>query len=229
MKIYCASDLHLGYERADYDAISAFFELVRKNADTLILCGDIFDLWRYPIDKIYKATLPGFKDCIEELRLTAIKVPVTIVPGNHDYNLAKLWPKSERGADISVSNEFAHEGIFFTHGWQFDVQQRRYSWAYGWLVTRFPYIYQKYMKKPVYMGMGKNDFMTPQIRAINDAAHRFGVKNKHKYVIMGHTHFPGIVPHGPKAKYGRVMNCGDFVDSCSYVVIEDGRPEVRYI
>jgi len=52
MKIYCASDMHIGYERTNYPKIEEFFNIAREDADELILCGDIFDLWRYPYDKI---------------------------------------------------------------------------------------------------------------------------------------------------------------------------------
>ena len=85
------------------------------------------------------------------------------------------------------------------------------------------------MKKPARMGMGKNDRMSPEIRAVHEAAHKFAFKNKYKYVVMGHTHVPIINSYNPKSKVGGVIDCGDFVDSCSYVVIEDGRPEVRYL
>ena len=221
MKIYCASDLHLGYERTNYDLISAFFDIVKREADSLILCGDTFDLWRYPVAKIEKATMPGFKDCLAQLKALAQDVPVHIIPGNHDYNLKKLWPKFEREYNILISNEFEHEGIFYTHGWKFDVQQRRYSWAYGWLVTQFPYLYQKYMKKPARMGMGRNDRISEEVFRINTEANTFARANKCKYVVMGHTHIPGI--------FGQAVNCGDFVDSCSYAIIENGKPTVEYL
>lgn len=220
MKIYCASDLHLGYEYADYDTISAFLEIVRKKADALILCGDIFDLWRYPISKIHKTALPGFKDCVAELRLTAMKVPTTVIPGNHDYNLEKMWPWPKRGK-IKISEGFALEGIFYTHGWEFDVQQRRYSWAYGWLVTQFPYLYQKFMKKPVLMGLARNDRITPQIKAVHDEANDFAIRNEYDHIVIGHTHTPGF--------YNRVVDCGDFVDSCSYLTIEDKKISIEYM
>ncbi|MDM7918857.1 MAG: hypothetical protein QUS12_06795 [Methanosarcina sp.] len=39
MKIYCASDFHIGYQDANYPKIKEFFELVKANAGELILCG----------------------------------------------------------------------------------------------------------------------------------------------------------------------------------------------
>jgi hypothetical protein len=57
MKIYCASDLHIGYENANYPKIEEFFDIVKDNADELILCGDVFDLWRCPFELIKKAPI----------------------------------------------------------------------------------------------------------------------------------------------------------------------------
>ena len=65
MKIYCASDLHIGYEHTYYPAVIELFEEVRKNADRLILCGDVLDLWRCPIEDIQKNN--ETKDAFETL------------------------------------------------------------------------------------------------------------------------------------------------------------------
>ena len=38
---------------------------------------------------------------------------------------------------------------------------------------------------------------------------------------MGHTHVPVI--------QDKLINCGDFIDSTSYVILDDGVPELKYI
>lgn len=38
---------------------------------------------------------------------------------------------------------------------------------------------------------------------------------------MGHTHEPVIRDH--------VIDCGDFIDSASYVILTDGVPELKFI
>lgn len=62
MKIYCASDMHIGYEYSNHLKIKEFFNIVKENADGLILCGDTFDLWRYPYHKILNTVKPDFVD-----------------------------------------------------------------------------------------------------------------------------------------------------------------------
>lgn len=221
MKIYCASDLHLGYERTNYDAIGAFFDLVKSEADELVLCGDTFDLWRYPVDKIGKSTLPGFNKCLKKLEDLGDIVPITVIPGNHDYALKTVW-KDAGKYNLEIKDEYIRENIYYTHGWKFDVQQRKYSWAFGWLVTQYPYLYQRYFRKPSSMGLTLNDAGMPEAKlAIRKAANDFAIKRGYTRIVIGHTHIPGI--------QGRVIDCGDFVDSCSYYIIENGVPELKYI
>lgn len=120
MKIYCASDMHIGYERSNHSKINEFLNIVKENADELILCGDTFDLWRYPYHKILNSVKPDFEDVMSHLKQTAAEVPTTIIPGNHDYNLMKLWKKHGK-YNVSIVDPFEKEGIYFCHGWKFDM------------------------------------------------------------------------------------------------------------
>ncbi len=44
----------------------------------------------------------------------------------------------------SIADSFEKEKIYFCHGWNFDVMQRFGSFAYGFLVLKFPSIYQRF-------------------------------------------------------------------------------------
>lgn len=224
MKTFCASDLHLGYEHTNYDKVCKFLDLAESKSDELILCGDTFDLWRYPIAKIDKTTMVGFKEALNSLKEASNEISVKIIVGNHDYNLDKIWNKNTRkdyNIEITDNIKDYQRNIYFTHGWEFDVFQRFGSFAYGWLVTEFPYIYQKWFKKPFQMGLTKND--SPYVTSIwiHNEAEKYAVKHNLKYVIMGHTHIPTILNH--------VIDCGDFIDSCSYIIIENKEPILHYI
>jgi UDP-2,3-diacylglucosamine pyrophosphatase LpxH len=219
MKLYCASDLHIGYENSNHQKIKQFFNIVRENADELILCGDVFDLWRYPYDKMIGKQKSDFEDIMSDLKKTAAKVPTTIIPGNHDYDLLKLW-KNYHEYHVSIADPFEKEKIYFCHGWNFDVMQRFGSFAYGWLVLAFPSIYQRFFKKPSEMLL-RNDVESPETIATHNEANQYALKNQLKYVVMGHTHIPVI--------QDRIIDCGDFVDSTSYVILDSGVPELKFI
>ena len=221
MKQICASDMHLGYEHTNYNKVCKLFDIAESKCDELILCGDIFDLWRYPVAEIDKTTMVGFKDCLNSLKETANEIPIKIVPGNHDYNLQNVWKDLRKDYNVEITDSFYQGDIYFTHGWEFDIRQRLGSFAYAWLLTSFPYIYQKYFKKPVQMGIIKDDIPYDMSEKIHAEAERFAVKNNLKYVVMGHTHIPTILNH--------VVDCGDFIDSCSYIIIENKKPKMKFI
>ena len=222
MRQICASDLHLGYEKSNYNKVCNLFNIAESSADELILCGDSFDLWRYPVDKIDKTTMIGFKEALAALKETSWEIPITIIPGNHDYNLKNVWKKLHENYNVEIRNSYYQGNIYYTHGWEFDVQQRFGSFLYSFLVTSFPYIYQQFFKKPSQMGVPKNDQAYDMSDKVHAEADKFAIKKNIKYVVMGHTHIPTIFSH--------VVDCGDFVDSCSYIEINDKRrPELKYI
>ena len=211
MKIYCASDFHIGYEHANYPKIKEFLELVDENADELILCGDILDLWRCPIEKI--RTTEPLKSTYEALLSTALEVPTTIIWGNHDY---QLWKKVR--IPIRVTDDFVSNNIYYCHGWKFDLGQRAGQWAYKWLVHQFPYLYQKFFKHTFEIQTDAEKYklysmMTHQI------ARNFIETYEIDYLIMGHT-------HDPLEDY-KLFDCGDMVDSLSYVIVDNGKPKLE--
>lgn len=214
MKIYCASDFHIGYEHANYTKIEEFFDLVNDKADKLILCGDILDLWRCPIDRM-KREKP-MKSAFEALLATARDVPTVYIWGNHDYNVSN--EVREIRESIKVSDDFVSKNIYYCHGWRFDLQQRLGYLLYGWLVKRFPYLYQLFFKKPFEIEENEKEY-TELSRMIHDEARRHIKPKKVKYLIMGHTHDP--------IEEAKLYDCGDMVDSLSYIVIENGVPKLK--
>lgn len=212
MKIYCASDLHIGYEDTNYPKIKEFFELVKANADELILCGDVLDLWRCPIETI--ESKEPMKSTYEALLLVAGDVSTTIIWGNHDY---KLWKKVK--IPVQVTDSFVSNNIYYCHGWRFDIQQMFGHWLYGWLVDRFPYLYQKFIKTPLELKIEDKNYHL-RIEKIHEKAREFIDKEGLDYLIMGHT-------HEPVGDDGKLFDCGDLIDSLTYVVIEDGKPRLE--
>lgn len=212
--------MHIGYEKANYDKIRKFFVIASIKADLVILDGDTFDLWRTPYNKILFNIKPEFHNVMNALKQTAKMTKVIIIPGNHDFNLKQLWGM-HGGYNVNILNDFSIESLYFTHGWQFDVQQRFGSFAYGWLVNRFPYLYQRYFKGPSEIVNRRSNVRSKRVRKIHDRAGKYASRHKFKYIVIGHTHVPGI--------HGNVIDCGDFIDSCSYVEIDNGKPELKYL
>lgn len=212
MKIYCASDFHIGYENSNYPKMKEFFELVKENADELILCGDVLDLWRCPIETIQNEE--PMKSTYEALLAMAEEVPTTIIWGNHDY---KLWKKVS--IPVRVTDSFVSKNIYYCHGWRFDLQQRLGYWLYGWLVNKFPYLYQKFFKTPFELKIKGQEYELRN-RIIHEKAREFIKKEGLDYLIMGHT-------HAPSGGDGKLFDCGDMIDNLTYVIIENGKPRLE--
>ena len=204
--IYAASDLHIGYEHTRYDKLENFLDIVELDADKLILVGDTFDLWRSNWSQI----LNDYEYLINKLVNISNKIPVTIVCGNHDYNFSNYFIL-DTNHNIKIVNKYEDDEFIFMHGWQFDVHQRIGSIFYKQIVEYFPVLYQMFFRKPSRI-FKKNDGESEQTMKVHNEAKQFA-KKKDKIVVMGHTHIPLISKH--------VIDCGDFVDSCSYVTIED--------
>jgi len=213
--------MHLGYEYTNYSKVCEFFELARQEADQVVLIGDTFDLWRYPVANISTTTMPGFLAALEQMKLTGAQIPVIVIPGNHDYNLKNVW-KDVEDYNVQVKDEYTlPNGMYCTHGWQFDVLQRAFSWAYDWLVTRFPYLYQVFFRKPSRMGLPKADKPNAKINRVHGEAASHAFEHEHRAVIMGHTHHPGVFMDG------MVIDCGDFVDSCSFAIVDGNKITIK--
>jgi len=218
---FCASDLHIGYEHSNHDKILSFLDIVEKEANMLILCGDTFDLWRTPYDSILDHIKPQFEQVMTRIKQVGRKIPIIIIPGNHDYNLKKLW-KNYQYYYVPIRDPFTINSInnHFCHGWEFDLRMRLSSFAFTWIIELFPSIYQRYYKKPSQIFSSSDEPDNLCIK-IHNEANQYAIKNNLDYVIMGHTHIPMIWNH--------VIDCGDFVDSCSYIKLDKNIPELKFI
>jgi UDP-2,3-diacylglucosamine pyrophosphatase LpxH len=95
---YFISDLHIGGDGAldicefEPELIGFLKELEQKDKETeLIIIGDAFGLWELTgadgIDKL-RTVISHHRELFEQFKKTGSAIRITIVPGNHDYELA---------------------------------------------------------------------------------------------------------------------------------------------
>jgi UDP-2,3-diacylglucosamine pyrophosphatase LpxH len=96
---YCLiSDLHIGGDGAldicefESELIELLQDLEREPVQTeLIIAGDAFGLWEVTeaegVDKL-RTIMDQHQRLFDQLRQTGQRVPVTLIPGNHDHELA---------------------------------------------------------------------------------------------------------------------------------------------
>ncbi|MDJ1434483.1 metallophosphoesterase [Halostagnicola sp. A-GB9-2] len=144
---YVISDIHLGgdeqlEEAAFLDELLSFLERLERTDENaeLIINGDAFGLWEFTrIEGIEKfdALKGAYPELFEQFRATGENTPITLLPGNHDHELAAYDGYVERLAeynidlvqDQSINRPVGEQAIHFEHGHQQDPNNRIEDWG----------------------------------------------------------------------------------------------------
>jgi len=181
-KFVIFSDLHIGNKgyKDDFLKNSELFcyvckEIYYKNNFTLILNGDIEELYKFSLKKIHLAWNEVFKlfNCFKKR-----KAFFRII-GNHDYMLKFIYSNNELYDGIKL--KYKDNVIFILHGHQVDSFFKRYHGVF-----RF---FFKYIFSFLYI---KNFEVHPNNRKkykLEKRVYDFA-KDKRIVAIVGHTHRP---------------------------------------
>ncbi len=134
---YFISDLHIGGDEAlgvcDYEAeLVAFLQrLANEEEAELIIVGDIFGMWEFTNiegpEKL-QALMQQFPNIFEAFRKAGEKIKITILPGNHDYEIA-CYPEfvaifKDFNIDLeqraAITRELGGKRFWIEHGNQYD-------------------------------------------------------------------------------------------------------------
>ena len=144
---YVISDLHIGgdeqLETIEFlDELLAFLgRLERTDEDVeLIINGDAFGLWEFTtIEGIEKfdALEETYPELFAQLRATGEQVQITLLPGNHDHELAAHDEYVDRFAEYnvdlvpeeSIRRSVGDGAIHFEHGHQRDPNNHIEDWG----------------------------------------------------------------------------------------------------
>ncbi len=135
---YFISDLHIGGDEAlgvcDYEAeLVAFLQKLagQKEDAELVIVGDIFGMWEFTNIKgpeKLQALMQQFPNIFEAFREAGEKIKITLLPGNHDYEIA-CYPEfveilKDFNIDLeqrpAITRELAGKRIWIEHGNQYD-------------------------------------------------------------------------------------------------------------
>lgn len=242
--IIAVSDVHIGYSESGSSLFNLFLhdDLWKDhNITDLVLCGDIFDLWRGSIiDVMIEGA--GILRGLHRLNWK-YGVDITFIAGNHDYLLRK-----SRVAPFSFNTfKTIEEGgvkYTFIHGWESDpIQNRSFFDALCYTDNHTGMfigdVWQNYLRYQSwitrqwksYLGVKSRTQMRKMIRPPleRDLGWLFGPyepgpeRMTGDVTVMGHTHTPGIT--------GNVVNCGSWCSDTpmhnTYVVIDGDTVEIR--
>ncbi|WP_340098303.1 metallophosphoesterase [Salinibaculum salinum] len=144
---YVISDLHIGGDEQleEIEFLDELLEFLRRleateeNAE-LIINGDAFGLWEFTrVEGMEKFAVleETYPDLFEQLRKTGENVQVTLLPGNHDHELAAYDEYVDRLAEYnvnlvqseSISRPVGDQAVHFEHGHQHDPNNRIEDWG----------------------------------------------------------------------------------------------------
>jgi UDP-2,3-diacylglucosamine hydrolase len=130
MSLYIVSDLHIsGPEDPIYYSLLSLLKLQVVPGDTVVLAGDIFDLF-IGNKKIYRNRYQAFLECVD--RAVRRGIVIHYIEGNHDFLMERVFSKIQgmRTHSAQVSLEIEGKRFFVAHGDQVD------SSDYGYRVLR---------------------------------------------------------------------------------------------
>ncbi|MFW6003805.1 MAG: metallophosphoesterase [Halanaeroarchaeum sp.] len=144
---YVISDLHIGgdeqLEEIEFlEELLAFLERLEQTDEDaeLVINGDAFGLWEITgVEGLTKFEVleETYPTLFEQLRATGENVPITLLPGNHDHELAAYDEYVDRFAEYNVdlvqaetlTRPIAGTEIHFEHGHQQDPNNRIDDWG----------------------------------------------------------------------------------------------------
>ena len=177
--IIVASDVHLGYDRANREPFGRFLDEIGKSlgqSDHLVLLGDIFDFWR----RNNVAVVLENEDLVEKLENLAVNIDY--IPGNHDFTFARLNPTKTGAFNIQKTLTLKDGGSTFTfmHGYQLEV-----------LSNLEPLTIEEYEELCVSLCQRTGDFIGDLLSFLWDSIHlSFKAGDKRKSMIQSIAEAP---------------------------------------
>jgi UDP-2,3-diacylglucosamine pyrophosphatase LpxH len=217
VKRFILSDLHIGHPDAQYDVMEKVIEYISAN------CGAGDEIWGLG-DWFHADDGIGFENCLarpetKKFGELAVKVPTSLIPGNHDDNLEKYQggrKLPDPVGSIVVIKPFMDNGLWYCHGHEFDPSLLPLS-LWGHLISLLG------LKKRTTPGAIKTQTITKQyltlvqavhIRALLDSCDRQGCRG----VVFGHTHLP-VYQESPHPGVPLLVNDGDMRGSSTFLII----------
>ncbi len=237
MKVYIASDMH--YRFVENEEISerhrkvlGFLDLVKEDADMLILNGDIFDLWCVWDTVIIK----GYFQLLRKLAdITDAGCKIVFIAGNHDFWFSDFL-EQELGFQVETDiykTEIDGKKIIATHGDIYTASDSRYKLFRMIVRNRFVKRVFKLLHPDLALKLGM--LMSRSSRNVKHPKElEIRKENGLKYsaqqflkecdiVFFGHSHKPMIIEY----KSGIYANSGDWVKHQTYLVLEDGNLKLQ--
>lgn len=232
VELVVISDVHLGTYGAHAKELLNYLQSIKPK--TLILNGDIIDIWQFRKRYFPKSHLQVIKKI---LSLATKGTQVYYITGNHDEKLRKFSPI--KLGNISVIDKLVlnldGKKAWFFHGDVFDasIQHTKWiaklgGWGYDFLIlfNRFINWWLFKMGRPKYSLSKKiKNSVKKAISFITDfeeTAAQLAIENGFGYVLCGHIHQPQMRKVEHKGNSCLYLNSGDWIENLTALEYDMG-------
>lgn len=217
------SDVHLGTYGCHAKELVHYLSGIRPK--TLILNGDIIDIWQFRKSYFPKSHIKVLKKILD---FAAKGTQVYYITGNHDEMLRRFSNTTIGNFSVvdKVVLELDGKKAWFFHGDVFDSSVNHAKWiarlgglGYDYLIllNRFiNWVLVKMGREPYSLSKKIKASVKKAVKFISDfeeTAASLAIDNGYDYVVCGHIHEPQVIVK--ENKKGRVMylNSGDWIEN----------------
>ncbi len=229
MKVIFYTDAHRGTYRGvatNYEKLDLFCNRIEAEKPDVVLGGGD----NYSLDWVTWKKMLMYTPCsrsIARQKYLASKFTWIEMLGNHNLKLkdfaADLYP-----VQVYSAPYIQLDGVWYTHGSQFDP-----TIVYWWQPLEhifwkwMPWIYPRIFGSPsILKNAGRDKSYSKLVSLVESNAQDWAEGGEtDKSLAFGHTHSE-FIKH---RSLHFLANAGDFVDSCSYLVVTDGVPELKWV
>lgn len=223
VELVVVSDVHLGTFGCHAGELLQYLSSIKPK--TLVLNGDIIDIWQFKKSYFPAAHLKVIKKIIS---LASKGTKVYYVTGNHDEMLRKFSETFIGNFSIvdKIVLELDDKKAWIFHGDVFDSSVQHSKWIaklggvgydYLILINRFVNWCLKKLGKDAYSFSKKiKASVKKAVKFISDfetTATDLAIEKKYDYVICGHIHEPKILRKENKNGSTLYLNSGDWVEN----------------
>ncbi|MFL9844985.1 UDP-2,3-diacylglucosamine diphosphatase [Flavobacterium rhizosphaerae] len=241
-KIYFASDQHFGAPTPEKSfprekRFVAWLDIIKEDAGTLFLVGDLFDFWFE-----YKTVVPkGFIRVLGKLaELRDCGIEIYFFTGNHDLWMHDYFEKELNIPVYHKPKEFTFNGktFFIGHGDGLGPGDKGYKrmkkvftnplakWLFRWLHPDIGVRLAQYLSVKNKLISGDSDvtFLGEENEWLVLYAKK-KLQQKHRdYFVFGHRHLPMTLKVGENSMY---INLGDWISYFTYGVFDGEHFELK--
>lgn len=223
VELVVISDVHLGTFGCHAKELHQYLCSIKPN--TLVLNGDIIDIWQFRKSYFPKAHLKVIKKLID---FASKGTKVYYITGNHDEMLRKFSDAHMGNFNIvdKLVLELDEKKAWLFHGDVFDASVQHSKWIaklgglgydYLILINRFVnWCLNKLGKEPYSFSKKIKASVKKAVKHISDfetTATDLAIENKYDYVVCGHIHEPKIIRKENKTGETMYLNSGDWVEN----------------